>query len=384
MQSMSPVLNFLRTIILFGAIQGFIITSLLFLSKKNKRSNRLLAGLILLISLACFNLYADYKNWFGSDLLRFIAQLIPLIVIMPVGPLILFYIKSTLEPGFRFGPKQRLQFLPAIIDIVPQLTAMVFIVGVLTGTIRNRPGPWGNFIDTYNVYADIPRWISVTFYLWLSTKYLSAFKNKYNGNLNGLSTSFNWLHQFVRVFLVFQALWLLYLIPYEIPKYTDLVLDTLDWYPLYIPLAIIVYWLGIRGYAIAQQQSVKKTRLISPTLNHATIRETIFLLDKSMADDKLYLNPNCSVAMISEHTGIAAKTVSAVLNQHLHKSFNEYINAFRIEAFKARIHRPEVSQYTIAGIAGECGFNSQATFQRTFKQITGMSPSEFRDYAEHT
>src|SRR5580704_6265225 len=102
---MSVFLSILRTIILFGAIQGFfissffffvsiqgfIISSLLFFTKKNKRSNRLLAVLIFLISLACFNLYADYKNWFGSDILRFIAQLVPLIIVMPVGPLILFY-----------------------------------------------------------------------------------------------------------------------------------------------------------------------------------------------------------------------------------------------------------------------------------------------------
>jgi len=40
-----------------------------------------------------------------------------------------------------------------------------------------------------------------------------------------------------------------------------------------------------------------------------------------------------------------------------------------------------MNNLTIAGIAFECGFNSQATFQRTFKELTGQSPSEFRKTA---
>ncbi|HEY4875420.1 MAG TPA: helix-turn-helix transcriptional regulator, partial [Puia sp.] len=324
-------------------------------------------------------LYADYNNWFGSELLRLIAQFVPLIIVMPVGPLILFYTKSSLDPNFKIGKKQRIQFLPAIIDIVPQLTVIIFVIGIITKSLKNIPGPWGNFIDTYNIYADIPRWMSATFYLWLSAKYLSGVKKKYNGNLNGLTASFNWVQQFIRVFFVFQAIWFLYLIPYVIPKYTDAMLDTFDWYPVYIPLAILVYWLGIKGYAISQQQSAKKITVINPPLNATTIQETISLLTKAMKKDKLYLNPNLTLAFVSENTGVAQKTISAVLNQHLHKSFNEFINEFRVEAFKEKIQVADMNQFTIAGIALECGFNSQATFQRTFKQIAGMSPSEFRN-----
>lgn len=60
------------------------------------------------------------------------------------------------------------------------------------------------------------------------------------------------------------------------------------------------------------------------------------------------------------------------------KSFNEFVNEYRVNAFKQEAMQPKMSHLTIAGIAFECGFNSQATFQRTFKQITGMSPSEFK------
>ena len=253
-------------------------------------------------------------------------------------------------------------------------------IGLLAGIFKNHPQPWGNFIDTYNVYADIPRWISVSLYVWLSAKYLASFKQKHNGALNGQTNNFKWLQQFIRVFAVFQVIWFAFLIPYVIPKYSNELLDKFDWYPIYIPLAVIIYWLGIKGYIVSQTENnlYKKTSLVNSTLSAETIGQTITALKKAMIEDKLFLNPNLNLNLLSAHTSIPQKIISSVLNQNLHKSFSEFVNEYRIEAFKEKIVQPEADNLTIAGIALECGFSSQATFQRIFKQSTGISPSEFR------
>jgi AraC-like DNA-binding protein len=375
--------GFFNTIILLGAVQGIIVSSMLFSLKKNRQSNRLLSVLIFLIALASFNLYANYQNWFNSHILQFVSNFVPMIIVMPLGPLLYFYIKSSLDPNFKITKKQRVYFYPVIIDFVPQLTVIIYVIGLYAGVFKNNPKPWGNFIDNYNVYADIPRWMSVSFYVWISAKYLRAFKEKNNGALNGHTNNFKWLQQFIRVFFVFQVIWFIYLVPYVIPRYTDVMLTTFDWYPIYVPMAIIIYWLGIKGYMIsnANVHSGKKSVAINSTLPDITIQQSILSLKKAMGDDKLYLNPNLNLNIFSEHTGIAQKIISAVLNQHLHKSFNEFVNEYRIEAFKEKIMQPETDNLTIAGIALECGFNSQATFQRTFKLATGVSPSEFRKNA---
>lgn len=374
-----------KTILLLGSIQGFIVSSLLFFSKKKKYSNRILGTLILLITLACFNLYGNYENWFDSDILRFITDLIPLVIIMPFGPLIWFYVQAVLDPSFRIQKKQRIHFYPVIVDFVPPVVVIIYVIGLLTGLLKNQPGPWGIFIDTYNVYADIPRWISLTSYVLVSAKYLKAYKAKVNDNLNEQTDSYKWLRQLINVFIAFQSLWLVYLIPYVIPQYTDKILNIFDWYPLYIPMTILIYWIGIKGFLISQGQStadkkINPGNIISPKIA-AQVTGTLI---KAMHEDKAYLNPNLNLATLSEHTGVAAKTISAVLNQHLQKSFNEFVNGYRINEFKERILQPELNNLTIAGIALECGFNSQATFQRTFKEITGQSPSEFRKLAIET
>ncbi|HYH57165.1 MAG TPA: hypothetical protein VD772_11165, partial [Anseongella sp.] len=118
-----------QTIILLGALQGFIVSGLLYFSKG--RSNRLLAALIFLMALASSCLYGSFKNWWDSARLQFLSNFIPMIVIMPMGPLIFFYVKSALDPAFGMGKKQYRHFYPVIIDFVPQLTAIVFILGVL-------------------------------------------------------------------------------------------------------------------------------------------------------------------------------------------------------------------------------------------------------------
>jgi len=144
--------------------------------------------------------------------------------------------------------------------------------------------------------------------------------------------------------------------------------------------------LGIKGYIISQQQAIaeKKTGANGPTLSPELVRQVIATLTNAMEINKEYLNPNLSLSMLAENTGVAQKTISAVLNQHLHKSFNEFINRYRIDEFKERIQLPEANNLTIAGVAQECGFNSQATFQRTFKELVGKAPSEFRKAMSET
>ena len=98
-----------------------------------------------------------------------------------------------------------------------------------------------------------------------------------------------------------------------------------------------------------------------------------------MKRDRLFLDASLKLSHIVKHTGSSQKVISTVLNQHLGKSFNEYVNEFRVNEFKTRLLNPKYRHLTITGIAFDCGFNSQATFQRTFKSVTKLSPSEFRE-----
>ena len=354
-----------NTIILLGALQGFIWCLFLFFSRRNRLPNKLLAWLMLLISLASIKLYGAENGWFDYPVMRWIDAVVPLIVIMPVGPLVYFYVRATIQPGFAIGRNERKHFYAALIDVVPQLTAIIFICGVSVHVFVPDARPWGIFIDEYNVYSDIPRWISVSIYVYMSSKLLS----------NQPAGQFKWLRQMVTAFKLFQLVWLVYLIPYVIPEYTGFMLDTFNWYPVYVPLAILVYWLGIRGYIVSETEMGRAKKGV--TLDRGLVDKALDSLRSAMQHDKLYLNPTLTVAMVADHTGIPAKNISAILNQHLQKSFNEFVNEYRIHDIRQRLLDGETRELTIAGLAYEGGFNSLPTFQRAFKSVTGQTPSQF-------
>jgi hypothetical protein len=103
--------GFLNTIILLGTLQGFIICCLLFYSNSNRIANRLLARLIFLMSLASLNLYLNEIGIANlNGLTSTLAALIPMIVIMPVGPLIYFYAQASLDPKFKMTKKTTSSF----------------------------------------------------------------------------------------------------------------------------------------------------------------------------------------------------------------------------------------------------------------------------------
>ena len=170
--------GFLETLILLGSLQGFIISAVLFFSKNSRQSNRILAVLIFLMSLASFNLYMTGSNWYShTPIIIFLSNFIPMIIIMPMGPLIYFYIRSFSDPAFVFRKKYRIHFYPVLIDLVPYLTAIFYVTGLIFKFLPKNDAPWGHFIDQYDVYSDIPRWLSISIYLWVANKYLKTLSH---------------------------------------------------------------------------------------------------------------------------------------------------------------------------------------------------------------
>jgi AraC-like DNA-binding protein len=354
--------NPLDIIILLGAIQGFIISFLLYLKKERLYANKLLAIFLFLISLACLNLYLlNIQITKDSTFWSTFSLIVPLVVVMPIGPLIYFYIQSLQSPSFKLQRSHRIHFYPVIIDLLPGLIGIVFVLGAMWHWIDKNDFPvWGNFLDTYNTYADFPRWLSASVYIGFSWKRLRDFRQQ---------EAAAWPKQLVIGIGIFQAIWLLHLIPYLIPSLSDKLLDWVGWYPVYIPLAVMVYWLGFNGYLKARPQTT--------SLDPKAVNKAMEVLNKVMHQDRIYLNPELTLSDVVKATGIPQKTISAVLNQYAGKSFNEFVNEFRVNAVKSLLVESGNGHLTITGIAFECGFNSQPTFQRTFKQFTGVSPTEF-------
>ncbi|MFH1804381.1 MAG: helix-turn-helix domain-containing protein [Pseudomonadota bacterium] len=100
-------------------------------------------------------------------------------------------------------------------------------------------------------------------------------------------------------------------------------------------------------------------------------------LDDIKAKSDLLFNPLVSLPKLATAVGATPNQLSFVLNQHLGKSFFDFINEVRTkEASRLLINVPD---RTILDIATSVGFNSKSTFNLAFKKITGKTPSAYRD-----
>ncbi|MCG8311515.1 MAG: helix-turn-helix domain-containing protein [Cytophagales bacterium] len=369
--------DFLNTIILLGSLQGFIFSFLLFFNPLGRIAERLLATLLFLLSFASLNIYLS--ETLPHSQVGVFLSLVPTILIMPFGPLIYFYKCFILDPSYSWKHKYWLHFLPVIIDILPVIIGWILTIGfILKAFTQNYLLEWGIFIDQYNSYSDIPRWLSLSIYLVVTKKSLSQPPADYKGDGHLQRSEQFRLNQFLNVFLIFQLVWLAFLMPYIIPSSRFIVLNNLGYYPIYIPMAILIYWLGIKGYLHTRLQAKHGTESRSIRLTEKESEKLIAALKKAMEVDKLYLEPNLTLGKLVKHIDSDQRTVSHVLNQYLSRSFNAFVNYYRIEEVKHKMIAPGNKHLTLSGIAFECGFNSQSTFQRVFKQFTKLSPKEYR------
>lgn len=99
-------------------------------------------------------------------------------------------------------------------------------------------------------------------------------------------------------------------------------------------------------------------------------------LKKIMEEDKVFQNENISLNMVSEEIGLSSHQLSELINTHFKMNFSRYIREQRVnEAKKLLINEPDSS---ILAISMETGFKSQSNFYTAFKEITGVSPGQYR------
>lgn len=106
--------------------------------------------------------------------------------------------------------------------------------------------------------------------------------------------------------------------------------------------------------------------------------ERLFVkLDSQITHNRLFLNPNFGRDDMARLIGVDKNRIGHIMSRYSDASnASVYINTKRVEyGAKLLLEHPE---YTIAAIASECGMTNTVTFNRTFKEVYGMTPSEYR------
>ena len=97
---------------------------------------------------------------------------------------------------------------------------------------------------------------------------------------------------------------------------------------------------------------------------------------KSMETDKLYIDAALSLPVLAKKLRIPSHHLSQLFSLRFEKNFNTFISEYRVQSFCDELKKR--SDSSIEEVFLQCGFNSKSSFNRQFKAIKNMTPSEFK------
>jgi AraC-like DNA-binding protein len=98
---------------------------------------------------------------------------------------------------------------------------------------------------------------------------------------------------------------------------------------------------------------------------------------KLMEEEKSFQYPDFSIRVLAEKLNSNTSYISAALNKIGNKKFNHLVNEYRIAHVKTAMKDNLHYKFTLEHIYSDAGFSSQSTFNRIFKEQTGVTPSEY-------
>ncbi len=342
-----------QMISLLGCTNAIVFASVLFLTKINTRANLFLGLLILSLGL---NLALSMVLSLG------LYDKYPLLHLLPFGV------------GYGLGPLIYLYVHELTSSKKPNYYHLLFFIGDYPHSLyhlimgRNSENGLHEFLDKFGFFA----LLILFYYLWRSRRLIKEHQSDIRNKLSNIDNqTLNWLKQLLLLFIgsipIFLIMWII-IITIGL-EFNDRVLG-------YAYITFAIFWLGIGGVRQHQLLNKSKNQTTKNTIAKTPLlEERIEKLIHLMEVEKLYLYPDLDIRLLESKLALNAKQISEILNNGIGKNFYKFINEYRVEEFKEKVKSS--SKLTLFGVAMESGFNSKATFQRVFKEITGMKPSEF-------
>ncbi len=359
--------------LIFSIIQSCLFCALIFTKQKRSTPDNILICWLLIFALQC--LLIIVKINLPSQLL---LEILPVNIVLLYGPIFFFYIRSMTDV-------KKFLLKDVIWHVLP------FIVFLLLSFFLNEYSVFHKIVSFTAVVSGLSYCI-VSYGLLKKHRATICDVFSYTEKVN-----LQWLSNFLAGLVV---IWVGVFILVALNKVFNISLS-LNWFFLIIPLFITyIGFYGFKQRVVFTDQYVREIEEKSEDKDKLFIEENSIKTEKAaykksgldtrkmediyqqlqniMQAKALYLQPALSLKELASELRLPSHYITQTLNDYADKSFYDFINLYRVEAFKESVGKKENENLSLLGIAFDCGFNSKSSFNRIFKKVTNYSPSEYK------
>ncbi len=262
--------------------------------------------------------------------------------------------------------------------------------------LESSLSPWiFSLFDLKDVYLIL----SGLLYAVLSFRVLVVFENYHDNKLsNSAATILKWIRIFLILNLFLIAIWVageifeirmsfvvfkIYFLGLTILAFGTEVLAI-----FYLKFFNSTHVIKSEKDLVVIDRPVLPTEIPMPSIKNVSSRRQLYLKNvenergvkriiEFIEETKPFLNKDITLQILAADIGFTKHRVSELLNNNIGSSFYDLINEYRIKEVIRLINEGKHKEHTILYLAKSSGFNSKSTFNRTFKKVTGETPSEY-------
>jgi AraC-like DNA-binding protein len=382
-------LDWIQLASVVGAVQGLLLVVVLLAHRANRSANRLLAALMLAITL-----YLASGVYYATGLIEAHPHFFGLSYATTwlFGPLVYLYAVAASDRSWRFRPRHLLHFLPAAL-----ITLAVAPYYMMSGAEK---------IALYHrlVAGDVParlafieptKFPSGIAYSVLTGLYLRRHRRRIEDSYsNTARRNLRWLGWLAGAAA---GIWLIA----TISQFTGAG-QRLREEHVTLAIALLAYAIGYMGLRQpevfryeTQEFAVVTPAAVAPVAPSApdvpvSRYERSGLRDREaeqlrtallavMDDECPWKDSELTLPDLAARLNSTPHKLSEVLNDQIGQTFYDFVNGYRVREVQRRIQTGDAQRLKMLALALDAGFASKSTFNVAFKKHTSQTPSEFRE-----
>ncbi|MGN6397730.1 MAG: ABC transporter permease [Mucilaginibacter sp.] len=296
---------------------------------------------------------------------------LPMQFLLALGPLIYFYVLKKTNPEYKLSWKDLLHFTPLLLE--QGALAIEIAESVRTGaaTYATSAFQWLNPLLQLLIF------ISITTYLYYSHQLIQNFyRLKAPVFMDRSLLEFRWLDRLLGATGLLWLLWISYTAVDYFVYHGQLGLRL--YYPVYVFFAVIIIWTAAAAFLRPQQVPPDPSIVPAKTVPPFELKEKAAWLKRTIEAGNYYQDSDLSLGSLAAKLDLTPHELSRIINSALKKSFSDFINEYRVQHVIYMMQDPAYDHITLLGIAYAAGFNSKATFNRSFREVTGATPLAYK------